>query len=104
MPTDDYIKRSDALEEVQYIPVTMDDEIDVEAAQQMINAIPAVDVEPVRHGRWIRMTGMMPPEFHGHYECSECEWRGKHDIEREYHYCPNCGAKMDEDEGGRRWQ
>lgn len=70
------------------------DDCCIEVLNRLGNA-PAADVRKVRHGMWIKMTGMMPPEFHGHYECSECEWRGKHDIEREYHYCPNCGAKMD---------
>ena len=32
-----------------------------------LKTFPAADVEPVRHGRWVKMTGMMPPEFHGHY-------------------------------------
>lgn len=52
-------------------------------------------------GRWIKPTGMMPPEFHGHYECSECgEWAG-----RPWHRpwsgvvlsrcCPGCGIKME---------
>ena len=61
---------------------------------------PAVDAVPVRHGRWIKMTGMMPPEYHGHYECSECQWhmkglRNSWTREEEMAYCPNCGAKMD---------
>ncbi len=51
-------------------------------------------------GRWVKMTGMMPPECRGHYECSECRWhmRGPRDSlrkEEELSYCPNCGAKMD---------
>ena len=37
-----------------------------------IKNAPAVDAAPVVHGRWVKMTGMMPPEYHGHYECSEC--------------------------------
>lgn len=44
MPNEEFVRRSDVLEEVQYIPVTMDDEIDVETAQQLINAIPAANV------------------------------------------------------------
>lgn len=61
------------------------------------------DMEPVRHGRWIKMTGMMPPEYHGHYECSECQWhmkgiRNSWTREEDMLYCPNCGAKMDGDE------
>ena len=53
-----------------------------------------------RRGRWIKMTGMMPPEYHGHYECSECQWhmkgpRNSWTREEELSYCPQCGAQMD---------
>ena len=59
------------------------------------------DMRPIVHGRWIKMTGMMPPEYHGHYECSECQWhmkglRNSRTREEEMNYCPNCGAKMKE--------
>ena len=61
---------------------------------------PAVDAAPVVHGRWVKMTGMMPPEYHGHYECSECHWhlkglRNSWTREEELSYCPGCGARMD---------
>ena len=67
-----------------------------------LNELPTVDAVPVVHGRWIKMTGMMPPEYHGHYECSECQWhmkglRNSWTREEELSYCPNCGAKMDGD-------
>lgn len=67
-----------------------------------INCLPSVDAEPVVHGRWIKMTGMLPPEYHGHYECSECQWhmkgiRNSWTREEEMSYCPNCGARMDGD-------
>ena len=47
-------------------------------------------------GRWVKMTGMMPPEYHGHYECSECGWHGKaYDrIETRFKHCPECGTRM----------
>jgi hypothetical protein len=56
--------------------------------------------EPMVHGRWVKMMGMMPPEYHGHYECSECQWhmkglRNSWTREEEMTYCPTCGAKMD---------
>ena len=59
----------------------------------------APTVEPKR-GRWVKMTGMMPPEYHGHYECSECGWhmkglRNTWTREEELTYCPNCGARME---------
>lgn len=59
----------------------------------------AVDAVPVVHARWVKMTGMMPPEYHGHYECSMCQWhmkglRNSWTREEELNYCPHCGAKM----------
>ena len=61
---------------------------------QYIEALPAADVAPVVHGRWIleREPNGKPYCFH----CSVCD--------SDYHcigivvasdYCPNCGAKMD---------
>ena len=69
-------------------------------ALERLEKIPAADAEPVVHGRWVKMTGMMPPEYHGHYECSECQWhmkglRNSWTREEELLFCPNCGAKMD---------
>lgn len=65
-----------------------------------INCLPSVEAVPVVHGRWVKMTGMMPPEYHGHYECSECQWhmkglRNSWTREEELSYCPNCGARID---------
>ena len=52
-------------------------------------SIPAADVAPVVHGRWIWHNKWEPFEFK--YECSIC-----HDgSDLESKYCPNCGAKMD---------
>lgn len=55
--------------------------------------IPAADVAPVRHGRWIRID--YEPIGHD-YICSVCG--GKND--RATHYCPDCGARMDRDGDG----
>ena len=70
------------------------------AIDVVLKQLPAVDAVPVVHGHWVKMTGMMPPEYHGHYECSECQWhmkglRNSWTREEELTYCPNCGAKMD---------
>lgn len=59
--------------------------------------VPAADVVPVVHGKWIR------PHWKGSdycCDCSECDGEAMH---REYQWnkkgiypiCPNCGAKMD---------
>lgn len=59
--------------------------------------VPAADVVPVVHGKWIR-----PHWKNSDYccDCSECDGEAMH---REYQWnkkgiypiCPNCGAKMD---------
>lgn len=72
----------------------------LQVAIHELNELPAVDAVPVVHGRWIKMTGMLPPEYHGHYECSECQWhlkgiRSSWTREEELRLCPNCGALMD---------
>ena len=49
--------------------------------------LPASDVAPVKHGRWIEYR-------QGRWtyaKCSKCET--VHDVMT--NYCPNCGAKMD---------
>ena len=56
--------------------------------------LPAADVAPVRHGRWID-EGQYADFFPHHaYRCSEC---GNHflEVEMYYEFCPRCGAKMD---------
>ena len=67
-----------------------------------VNNISAADVAPMVHGRWY-MRG-------GRACCSNCnikalwksDWDGCKNHEREFvsaksNYCPNCGAKMDEE-------
>ena len=53
--------------------------------------IPAADVAPVVHGRWI--------EDHDYLKCPQCSVMVKCDFAffdiGNWNYCPNCGAKMD---------
>jgi hypothetical protein len=66
-------------------------------AMDFIDAIPAADVQPVKHGKWIdAYTWTMFHEFKSsgrgeHFWCSECEQGQK----QKSNYCPNCGARMD---------
>ena len=61
-------------------------------------AIEALSAEAIQ-GEWIKATGMMPPEFHGHHCCSECgnfanmepPFGNREDLSN---FCPNCGADM----------
>lgn len=57
-------------------------------------AIPAADVVPVRHGRWIKYC----PHNSDMLTCSECEKYWILDGDQyDFRYCPNCGARMDGD-------
>lgn len=59
-----------------------------------IREMKAVDVAPVRHGRWkMRLTGKITetwPEFKAF--CTVCN---KPNKQYKPPYCPHCGAKMD---------
>ena len=62
---------------------------------EKVQYMPAADVAPVRHGRWVEKEkytfGIM-------YDCSLCEDRIL-DNGHPWNYCPNCGAKMDGGDG-----
>ena len=95
----EYIDKEIVLSLVQ--PDTPEDDkaaVTIATAKKLVRSIvyrtPTADVAPVVHGRWIEKEkytfGIM-------YDCSLCENRIL-DTGRPWHYCPNCGAKMDEKE------
>lgn len=62
-----------------------------------IQRVPAPDVAPVRHGLWENINDL---------ECFMCSCCGEYanqpwgiDGAIMFSYCPNCGAKMDEEDG-----
>lgn len=88
---DEYIKREEAMNIAFKSPFFSD------SLMEEIMAIPAADVAPVRHGRWIleREPGGKPYCFH----CSVCDDDFHYiGITVAYDYCPNCGAKMEQED------
>ena len=82
-----------------------------EAIDAIIENAPTVDAEPVRHGRWETVfmseaTGYDPTlanyiDTVFCHRCSVCKEDARLDEfgeEMISKYCPNCGAKMDEEE------
>lgn len=94
---DDYVKRSDVHKVFQpkYAPAIN------RTFAAMIDSVPAADVVEVRRASW--MAENSRPKS-GIFYCSCCHrtcydpqpTRAKGWTKRcRYHYCPNCGAKMD---------
>ena len=52
---------------------------------------PTADVEQVRHAHWVLFNGELTGRIQ--YKCSICDSKWGIDW---MHYCPHCGAKMDE--------
>ena len=53
-----------------------------------INAMPKIEYDPPREGRWETMRGL-----EGLYFCSACK---SAQISQKSRYCPDCGGKMEE--------
>lgn len=69
--------------------------------KSIIRSIPAADVAPVVHGKW--MVKQIDSFRKFEITCSVCGWTGidnydSYDDPADYNYCPNCGAKMDLEE------
>ena len=73
-----------------------------EELQSEFASAPIADVEPVRHGRWEYIGENSTGKI---FRCSACKFPhnpNKRDIglirvDEKPNYCPNCGAKMDEE-------
>lgn len=96
----DLIEREALLESVRkWIMDTSEirDSLDHQYNKGLLRAIkeiqraPAVDAEPVRHGKWLYGIWETYPDGH---VCDQC--RTGYPIR--FNYCPNCGAKMDLEE------
>ena len=88
---DEYIRRSDALKGVELFQCGW---AEIEAVQSdYIERLPAADVAPVRHGRWIK-DEFFSDEVNNGEKCSQCGeligWFGN--LPK---YCSGCGALMD---------
>ena len=83
----DYIERDELLENLRVDVAPLN----IARVFRHIHNMPAADVAPVRHGRWI------PSDYTGDccYTCSECGFERDAYLLDVGNYCPNCGARMD---------
>lgn len=68
------------------------------SAAHMLETLPAVEAEPVRHGTWKMCRKTLKTDFAtltGTYPtCSLCG-HAEFGVDKSTPYCPECGAKMD---------
>lgn len=64
---------------------------------KIIKEAPAVDAEPVRHGRWVQSTKEDEDwgGFFYRYTCTVCGWHCGSNPNGLYVFCPGCGCEMD---------
>ena len=67
---------------------------DTNAVLASIDAQPTVDAVEVVHGRWEQCFEDWRQQIEGD-KCSACGFEHYGCGIKHYHYCPNCGAKMD---------
>lgn len=87
----------------KYVPDIQDDELrpTLQSIREFVRNRPAVDAEPVRHGRWIQVITV--PSYHC---CSYCKSTHKMTMSCNKYvllkYCPDCGARMDGEDNNDR--
>ena len=70
------------------------------AIAEVINVL-LMDTQEVKHGRWLSVKIMDDEAEFGEVDGAQCSVCGctehsEYWARTYYHYCPNCGAKMDE--------
>lgn len=88
----EYIERAAAIEAIRKYQYPY-------GVEFLLSNIPAADVAPVRHGRWLTTDA-----YPHHLYCSVCyktyaknvKWIGELDLP--VNYCPSCGALMDKED------
>lgn len=96
----DYIERDIAVKRLENYRRDCEEEGDTVAAQIFEDCIyelldiPAADVAPVVHGKWIRK---VENDGYAMSLCSACNFP-VHIYWGESKFCPSCGAKMDKED------
>lgn len=91
----EYIERKEALKELNKNSITKKITLaDGVSIYDTIKQLPFADVVEVKHGEWKSCFEDWRKQIEGD-ECSVCGFQHYGTSISLYHYCPNCGAKMD---------
>ena len=89
-----YLDRSEVLKKIGYVARSWGIFGSAKTAlTDKIKAIPAADVEPMKHGRWENIGG-------DEWCCNCCGYVKTTESRNDrpaYKFCPDCGARMDGD-------
>lgn len=97
-----WIDADELKEWADIVPLTPDGGIDANDLAKKIESMPAADVVPVRHGKWLKekCRGLA-------YKCSACgnclDFRGVNAGRGDANFCPHCGAQMELYNGAIGW-
>lgn len=89
-----YIEREALLEAISKVGGSPLSEWDTVGVVSLVANQPAADVAPVQRGWWKPVESPFMAECE---ECSECGYRTVFGLG--WNYCPNCGAKMEVQNG-----
>lgn len=97
----DYIDREAMIKQIERRERMLigDKSISIAALKQFVRNRPAADVVPAIRGHWIPTTR---PYMNEYKDCSVCDYRTWYSSD--FNYCPNCGAKMEEEDNGRLYR
>lgn len=106
----EYIEREALLNHLKHRVAPMSDgeqlikgvNLALEILEEAVEMLPAADVAPVVHGHWSKSLGDETLTENGFvhdkkYSCMNCWWGVCCATKLDFNYCPNCGAKMDEE-------
>lgn len=98
MAEKEYIERELAEKTIDRFEGYLDDDMIFRIKYALRKHIPAADVAPVKHGRWIKGKGYERPTENGFvhddkYICDCCGWGCCCETKLDFNFCPNCGAK-----------
>ena len=97
----EYIKREaaiKAIEKADYTLIANDaDDYKSDYLREIVESVPAADVVPVVHAKWIHTKTEEDDWGHSfhHWHCSACGWFEGSNPEGARKYCSGCGAKME---------
>lgn len=91
----EYLERESILNAIRKTSNLYVDQQGLYLSCELITAMPAADVQPVKHGRWIYVGSVRSWD---EIKCSACNSAFStedRDLILNWDFCPHCGARMD---------